>query len=236
MKRYRIADLTVEMAVSGRTAQQAAPYACETNHKADICISYDLQDVIRRNPQISSADMAEYLATGAVFARYLLEFDGLYLHSSAVQLGGKAYLFTAPSGTGKSTHTEKWCRLFGASYINDDKPVLRVQEELWTVYGTPWSGKNDLSSPEGVPVGGIAYLKHGDQNEIRRMTPAEALPVIMSQSLWRLGSEKMDRQLALVDRLLACVPVWELTCRNEDAAAILSRDVMTLEVQHRNEK
>ena len=235
MALYNIADLCVQMDVFGRTAQQAEPYKIQQGIP-DLTVTCDPQKIMEHNPTLKSLDEAQYLASGAVFARQLLQFEGFQLHASSVILNGYAYLFSAPSGTGKSTHTEKWVRLFDAQYLNDDKPALRVMDGNWMAYGTPWSGKNDLSSPEGVPVGGIAYLKHGDQNEIRRMTPAEALPVIMSQSLWRLGSEKMDRQLALVDRLLACVPVWELTCRNEDAAAILSRDVMTLEVQHRNEK
>ena len=117
-------------------------------------------------------------------------------------LDGKAYLFSANSGTGKSTHTEKWCRLFGATYLNDDKPVLRYINGLWMAYGTPWSGKHDLSSPVGVPLGGIAFLERGDENRICPMGANQAVPRLLHQSLWRLSQQQMEAQLTLMDKLV----------------------------------
>lgn len=228
MGRYRIADLLVDMEVSGRTYQQAEPYRVSCQGAADIVLEWDIPKLMALNPQLHSEEMAEYLGSGALFSRQLLRFEGLYLHASAVVLDGKAYLFSAPSGTGKSTHTEKWCRLFGATYLNDDKPVLRYRDGIWMAYGTPWSGKNDLSSPEGVPLSGIAFLRRGEENAICPLTPSQSLTRFMSQSLWRLyGREAMDQQLKLVDRLLRQIPVWELTCRNDDQAAYIAHAAMT---------
>lgn len=226
MSYYRIADLLIQMDVSGRTLQQAEAYrACE-NGPADIVLKCDISQIMELNPEITDRDVAQYLGTGAIFARELLKFDGSFLHASAVVLDGKAYLFSAPSGTGKSTHTEKWCRLFGARYLNDDKPALRLVDGVWMAYGTPWSGKHDLSSNEGVPIGGVAVLGRGEENTITRMQPAQAMPWIMSQTTYRLGREDMEKQLALMDRFLRQVPIWQLSCRNEDAAAFVSRDAM----------
>ena len=227
MSRYRIADLLVDMNVSGRTLQQAEAYASGQDGPADIVLECDVNEIMALNPILQDWDTAEYMGTGAIFARELLNFNGSFLHSSAVVLDGKAYLFSAPSGTGKSTHTEKWCRLFGARYLNDDKPALRLVDGVWMAYGTPWSGKHDLSSNEGVPVGGIAVLRRGEENAITRLEPAQALPWIMSQSSYRLRREHMEKQLVLMDQLLRQVPIWQLACRNEDAAAELSHDVMT---------
>lgn len=226
MSRYRIADLSVEMEVSGRTLQQAKAYAVQENGPADIVLKCDVPEIMELNPELTDPDVAEYMGTGAIFARELLSFNGSFLHSSAVVLDGKAYLFSAPSGTGKSTHTEKWCRLFGAHYLNDDKPALRLVDGVWMAYGTPWSGKHDLSANEGAPVGGVAVLRRGEENAITRMAPAQAMPWIMSQTTYRLGREDMDKQLALMDRFLRQVPIWQLSCRNEDAAALLSRNAM----------
>ena len=232
MKRYRIADLTVDMEVSGRTEQQAEAYAIAKDGPADITLSCDVRGVLALNPEISDYDTAEYLGTGAMFSRKLLSFNGSYLHASAVMLEDRAYLFSAPSGTGKSTHTEKWCRLFGAAYINDDKPALRLIDGVWYAYGTPWSGKHNLSAPGGVRIGGIAFVKRGEKNEIRRLCAEEALPYFMSQSIWRLPDrETMERQLLLVDKLLGQIPVWELTCRNDDEAAMVSHRAMTAETR-----
>lgn len=229
MKRYEIAGLQVDMLAGGRTVRQAQAYAAAAEGPADLTIQCNMEEVLRLNPHVTDRELAEYLATGAQFAAALPRFRGLMLHSSAVICDGKAYLFSAPSGTGKSTHTEKWCRLFGAEYLNDDKPALRLVEGQWMAYGTPWSGKHDLSRPSGVPLGGIAVLQRGEENSIRPMTPAEALPYLMSQTAYKLTARRMDSLLTIVDDLLRTAPIWLLTCRNEDAAAYLSHGVMVEE-------
>ena len=137
MARYRIADLTVQMDVSGRTEQQAAPYLARQDSPVDIVLTLDVARFLEKYPQLQDLDTAQYIGTGAVFAMEILRFEGFQFHASAVMLDGRAYLFSAPPGTGKSTHTEKWCRLFGAEIINDDKPVLRRINGDWMVYGTP---------------------------------------------------------------------------------------------------
>ena len=191
-----------------------------------MTVRCDPQKVLAANPEIKTPELAEYMGTGTNFAYQMLSFDGFQLHSSAVMLDGKAYLFSAPSGTGKSTHTEKWCRLFGATLLNDDKPVLRRQEGTWMAYGTPWSGKHDLSTPAGVPLGAIAFLLRGQENTIRRMEPGEAVIHLISQSPRYLSAERMEQQLTLLDRLLQEIPVFLLYCKNEDGAAFLSREAM----------
>ena len=224
---YSIAGLTVEMDVTGRTLRQAAPYLTEPNKTPDFTVKSNPQKILEANPQLGNLDDALYMGTGSVFSKKLLQYDGFQLHSSAVMLDGKAYLFSAPSGTGKSTHTEKWCRLFGAQLLNDDKPALRRQPGGWFAYGTPWSGKHDLSTPTGVPLGGIAFLNRGQENAISRMDPGEAVAEMIREAPRYLTMEQMQLQLALLDRLLQEVPVWKLYCRNEDAAAVMSHAAMT---------
>lgn len=224
---YRIADLTVQMDVSGRILQQAAPYEIPACDRTDIRVSCDPQRILDLNPSLENLDDAQYVGTGANFARQLLNFGGFQLHASAVLLDGKAYLFSANSGTGKSTHTEKWCRLFGAIFLNDDKPALRKTAAGWMAYGTPWSGKHDLSTPVGVPLGGIAFLERGDSNTICPMDVGDAVPRLISQTPRHLPRESMGQQLDLLNILLQDIPVWRFACRNEDEAAWVSRNAMT---------
>ena len=226
-KYYNIAQLVVQMDVSDRTLQQAAPYEIEWDGPADIEIAFDPAEVLRLNPDLETEELAEYITSGTLFARKILNFDGYYIHSSAVVLDGKAYLFTAPSGTGKSTHTENWIKLFGAHYLNDDKPVVRRVDGKWMAYGTPWSGKHDLSTNEAVPLGGIACLRRGEKNEILPMPVSGALPYLMSQTVFRLRADQIEKKLTLLGQLLQEVPVWDLACLPDEAAAIMARDVMT---------
>ena len=215
------------MDATGRTAKQAEPYRVPAEGPADITITCDARRVLELNPVFGTEDMAYYIGSGIHFTWGLLQHNGTYLHSSAILLDGKAYLFSADSGVGKSTHTEKWCRLFGAKYLNDDKPALRLENGVWMAYGTPWSGKHDLSSPECAPIGGIAFVERGSQNAIEPMNMKEAVTRIMPQTMWKLSKEKMMAQLTLTDHLLKNVPIWKLTCLNNDEAAYLSHKVMT---------
>lgn len=231
MGKYAIADLTVEVELSGIYAERVIPYETDPDRPADITIRCDTKLILEQNPQLGSEDMARYMATGTLFSRKLLDFSGFQLHSSAVMLDGKAYLFSAPPGTGKSTHTAKWCRLFGATCINDDKPVLRYLDGKWYAYGTPWSGKENLSTPIRVELGGVAFLDRGEENTISRLEPGEAVGMLISQCPRFLNQTQMMKQLTLLDQLLRDVPVWLLHCRNDDEAALVSRAAMTGEGQ-----
>ena len=134
--RYRIADLIVEMSPKGRTAAQAEVYRTSARGgAADITIRVGGAQALSLCPELETEDLAEYIATGDCFAVGLLSHEGMMLHASAVEYGGQAVCFSAPPGTGKSTHTEKWVRLFGASILNDDKPALRRESGVWQVYG-----------------------------------------------------------------------------------------------------
>lgn len=227
MQRYEIAGLQVDMAVSGRTQKQAAAYAAPAHGQPDMVLPNDAEMFLREYPWLNTLENAQYMGTGAWFARKLLDFDGFQLHASAVIWNDKAYLFSAPCGTGKSTHTEKWVRLFAARHLNDDKPALRLVNGIWTAYGTPWSGKHDISSPERASLGGIAFLKRGQQNSIRPLQPGEAVPLLLSQVTLANPMAQTQRLLELADRLLRSVPLWELTCRNDNQAAYVAHEAMT---------
>ena len=94
MNRYEIAGLKVDMAVSGRTQRQAAAYAAPAKCPADIEPEIDAA-ALENNPRLRTLDTAEYMRSGAMFARRLLDFGGFQLHSSAIILDGRAYLFSA---------------------------------------------------------------------------------------------------------------------------------------------
>ena len=151
------------------------------------------------------------------------------LHSSAVVIDSKAYLFTADSGTGKSTHTALWRKLFGekAIILNDDKPALRFKDGKWFAYGTPWSGKNDLSANMKVEVAGIAILKRAETNSIKRVFGVEAISAILKQVNRPKNEIARSKVLELLDKLILNVPVWELNCNTELEAAKISYEAMS---------
>mgnify|MGYP002518978495 FL=1 len=133
---------------------------------------------------------------------------------------GKAYLFSAASGTGKSTHTQLWLKRFPGSFIlNDDKPAIRITEDGIFAYGTPFSGKTDLNVNTGVPIGGICVLQRGETNHIEKITVEEALFNILNQTVRPYNEEEMDKLLKTLDKVIENVPVYRLSCNMELEAA-----------------
>ncbi len=230
IERYKIADVLVDMDTFGKTKVQAQQYRCDEPGPADIVVNSEGNTLKREQPHLSDDD-CEYLVTGGRFYRQLLQFNGMVLHSSAVVVEGRAYLFSAPSETGKSTHTKLWCQEFadkGAFILNDDKPALRLMDDgIFYAYGTPWSGKSDNSRNVKVPLAGICVLRRGAENRIRPCAPHEAIFALLGQTARTLGDAESGALLALLDKLLAKVPVWHLECNMEPEAAHVSYEAMS---------
>ena len=149
----------------------------------------------------------------------------LMLHGSTVAVDGRAYLFSAPCGTGKSTHTRLWRELFGdrAVMVNDDKPFLRFTSDRVLAYGSPWSGKHGLATNICVPLKGICLLKRGLENEIRPLAAECAVDLLREQAH---RSENSAAVYSLIDALLEKVPLWEMSCNKEPVAAEIAYRAM----------
>lgn len=212
----------------GRTLDQASAYEIPISNEPDITIR-SKPEILQESYPYLSLDDCEYICTGSSFYTQLLQHNGIMLHSSCVVVDGRAYLFTAPSGTGKSTHTKLWLKKFGdrAYILNDDKPALRLEDGVWYAYGTPWSGKYDISRNEKVPVAGIAVLNRGLNNEIIPYCGFKAITAILDQMIRPAGEEHRTRILETLDKLLSNVPVWKLTCNMESAAATVAYRAMS---------
>lgn len=225
---YKITGLTVEMDSFGRTVKQAEPYLAEPG-KPDIVVAGDWRALQENQPHLTKDD-SEYIVTGSSFYNQLLNFDGMLLHASAVILDGWAYLFSAPSGTGKSTHTTLWRKVFGedkALILNDDKPALRFEEGRFYAYGTPWSGKTDMNINQRVPLAGICMLGRGERNEIEPFAGAEAVHALLEQTIRPRNAAKTVKLLELVDKLFENVPVWKMKCNMDPEAARVSYEAMS---------
>ena len=223
----RIADLLVEIPEAGGMAPRCRDYLADTLSDADIRIRERMYSKDRW--QDVDDDNYIYMDSGWLFYCRLLWFNGMMLHASAVAKDGKAYLFSGPSGMGKSTHTRLWQKVFGSSaqVFNDDKPALRRLDDRWYAYGTPWCGKDGININMKVPLGGICFLKRGESNAIRRLSSPEALAAIMTQTQSRFSqAQDLDVLLRTLDDLIREIPVWELTCRPDEDAARLSYETM----------
>ena len=167
--------------------------------------------------------------SGISFYLQLIGFDGIMLHSSAVVVDGVAYLFTASSGIGKSTHTSLYIKEFGdrAFILNDDKPAIRFEDGRFYAYGTPWSGKTDRNVNARAPLGGICVLERGEENEISRIYGKQAILGIFSQTMRPSEAQSIEKVLDLIGILIEKVPVWKLNCNTDPEAAQVSYEAMS---------
>ena len=201
--------------------------------REDLVREQALLDIEAREEGLKRRQFAEPFLERSVIqrrtAQMLVEKDTLMVHGSTVGLDGNAYLFTAPCGTGKSTHTRLWREAFGdrAVMVNDDKPFLRIGADGVMACGSPWTGKHGLGSNVCFPLRGICILSRGTENRIRPLAPEAAAAFLLSQCFIPDDpvSDKQARSLLL--RLLELVPLWQMECTKDPAAALVSSEAMT---------
>ncbi|MBO5909065.1 MAG: hypothetical protein J6Q67_04720 [Clostridia bacterium] len=170
----------------------------------------------------------ETLALYRKIAERLIDYNIILFHGSCISVDGEAYLFTAKSGTGKSTHTRLWRERFGdrAVMVNDDKPLIEINDGRVTVYGTPWNGKHRLGNNICVPLKAICILDRAAENRIKEVASLSEFPKIISQTYRTDDAAFMKKTLALVDSMLNAVKVYRLGCNMDLSAADVSYNGM----------
>ena len=172
----------------------------------------------------------EELAIYREIAEQLLDRNVLLFHGSAVAVDGEVYLFTAKSGTGKSTHARRWREMLGDRVImvNDDKPMLKITSEGCFACGTPWNGKHRLGSNMILPLKAVCVLERAEKNSIQQVDAWDLLPVLMQQSYHPLDRAKNGKVMELIGTLTEHAVFYKMQCNNmEDDAATVSFEMMS---------
>jgi len=226
-------------AIHESTKQFCKDYLCDA--KPDFAVQITPADILFEQNKSKQEDQLEgrperrfsdlYLETIAVqrkIAEQLFSFDTLLFHGSSIAVDGKGYLFTARSGTGKSTHTRLWREMLGqrAVMINDDKPFLGFDKNVVNVYGSPWNGKHRLGSNLCVPLKAICILERGTENKIQPITAVQALPMLMQQSHRPAHKTHFPKYLEMINRLASGTAFYQLVCNMDPSAAAVSYEGM----------
>ncbi len=225
---YKIAGLTVEYDCRYELLEsRSKKYLCDEK-KAQIKLSLDDDYYISRRkmlPGVPDSEI-EYMGMGTAFYKELLSYEGMMLHASAVALDGSAFLFSAPSGTGKSTHTQGWLRVFDkAEIINDDKPAIRKIDGRYYAFGTPFSGKYDINLNKGVCVRAICFLDRG-KNKINHLDYQSAVTPLFNQTIRPDDESKMDLLCQRVEDVLNHIDFYSMFCDRSDEAVKMAYNMM----------
>lgn len=159
----------------------------------------------------------------------MLEFDVLLFHASAISVEGKAILFSAPSGTGKSTHTKFWKELYGdkIEIINDDKPLIKFDQYGVSVFGSPWNGKDRLSSLTPAKLDSICFLSRAVENRVVKVSQQEIMQEIFNQIHIPADKTKIPKVLYLLDKVLKNAKLYKIFCTNSiESAKVVSLELL----------
>ena len=243
---YRIADLNIKIVPeSDFFENQLRNFQISDEHfdfevnvtKADIeaeRLVYTQRNNLADNITVS---VCESLAVYRKICRKILsDYSGILFHSAAVEYKGGAYLFSASSGTGKTTHIRLWKKLLGdkMSVINGDKPLLRIVDDKIIVYGTPWMGKENYGSDKNAPLRAIFFLERAEKNSVCRADVKSVLSLIMAQTLRYCDRDNVSKLLLIVEKIISSSDIYILKCNMDISAAETAVSAIDSEYPHKS--
>ena len=227
---YRIADKNIRI----NSLFSFVHVYCEkyrTDGEPDFEVEITDADIKAESRTVKAEVSGGWIEVSAVYrkiAEMIPKYDTFMLHGSAISVDGEGYLFTAKSGTGKSTHVKLWRELLGdrAVIVNDDKPFIRVSNDEARIFGTPYSGKEGLNTNVSVPLKAVCIIERSESNRIEQIDYPDAFPILIQQTYHPSEREMFNRTLDLLDRLKGFVKFYRLSCNKELEAAEISYNAM----------
>lgn len=230
--KIRIASLVVRLVGSYEETLDFCREYFTDEEKVDIFVSASPEDVdgeISRHAGGGPREYFEKIYLYRQIAEQLPKFDRFLFHGAAVKVNGRGFIFSAPPGTGKSTHVRLLKEYFGdkVTIINGDKPIIRVEGEAATICPCPWAGKEGWQTKEEAPLSGIVLLRRGEKSSIKRIDPAEYFKDLVLQAYLPEESEMLLKTLELMDRATKNVLFYLLECDISKSAAEASFEMMS---------
>lgn len=160
----------------------------------------------------------------------LPQFRAIMFHGACIAYEGRAYIFAAPSGTGKTTHVRLWKQQFGdkVTVINGDKPVLYMGDTTIEAFSSPWAGKENWFTPFTCSLGAICFLERGEQNSISPVYGEKAVECLFKQIPLPQKRESLMLTLSYMDRIVTTVPMYIMKCNMTPEAAEMSCKALTV--------
>lgn len=230
--KYLIADLVTELNPKYSYLKNLTKlFEYFGDRKTDISISLSdeyIKSMLKRMVPGTTIGAAEEFSYAGKFCQKIIKYNAMLIHSSAIVYNGKAYLFAADSGVGKSTHTSLWRKAFGndVKMINDDKPVVRIIDGKAIVYGTPFDGGSGIANNLSAPLGAVVFIERGESNSIRNAQTPEIIKKLYFSTAHFVSRDTADKMLNNFESLLSCTEFYILTCNMDISAAYTAKNTI----------
>lgn len=236
MQIYKIADMNIGVEPRFQyTKRILSDYLSdETECELEIAVT---DEMIAREQELNvkihgvpqSEAMCESVAVLRRICDHIIRRGGFFLHCSCLRYKGRAIIFTAPSGTGKSTHAALWKEHFGdeVEMINDDKPLVREENGSFVIYGTPWRGKHGRGMNTSAPIGAVFFLEQAPVNSAQPVDSITALSLLMQQTVIPSSKDDVSTLLDMLGRLIESTPMFRLKCTISDEAVITALNAVS---------
>lgn len=181
----------------------------------------DTPDIIVNNPK-------DYLDIHNQIASQLINFNGFLIHGACISYKDNAYLFIAPSHTGKTTHIKLWLKhLSDVKVIDGDKPIVRLINDEPIIFGTPWNGKERYGNNISSKLKSIIILHRSEVDTITSVNSKEYIDEIIKQVYIPEDNNKLISTLELIDSVFNKINIYDLHCTMNDSAFIKSFETLT---------
>ncbi len=207
-----------------RVYELCKPYLAEgiVNPDIEIRITDDLlkeekDRILSTSIKVTDIRNIEWMLLHRMISEALLSYDTMLMHGAVIAVDNSAYMFTAKSGTGKTTHIQSWLANNENAYVvNGDKPYIIIPktDECPMACGSPWAGKEKMQTNTIVPLKAIVLMERADENRIERVGLAQILPDLLQQVYQPENREKMRQTLTLIQRLSKNVSFWRFYFNN----------------------
>lgn len=183
----------------------------------DNLIKEEKERILSTSIIVTDIRNIEWMLLHRMISEALLAYDTMLMHGAVVAVDNSAYIFTAKSGTGKTTHIQSWLANNDNAYVvNGDKPYIIIPktDECPMACGSPWAGKEKMQTNTIVPLKAIVLMERADENRIERVSLVQILPDLLQQVYQPENREKMRQTLTLIQRLSKNVSFWRFHFNN----------------------
>lgn len=194
-------------------------YRAEDDFEPEFTIESSAESV--NGIPVSTGVYSRFFLIHKLISNFLIDNGVLTVHASALRYENKAYLFSASSGTGKSTHTRFWRETFSDKVvmISDDQPLIRIDGNGVYACGSPYNGKEKLGSNIEAPVGDICLIERGEENRIELLSKAKALLYLSPNVYMPHESEYSQKALKLIKTLVETIPIYRHAATHDPSSA-----------------